>query len=132
LQALRLLFKKEKMKQSEYQEQCLIFEWAQAASGKYPELKYMFATLNGVRLPIGLAKKAKKQGNKRGVPDIILPVSTKKFKGLFIELKAGAGRASKEQRQYITFLTEQGYFADIRFGAKEAIDLIVDYLEGHL
>lgn len=118
------------MKASEYQEQCLIFEWAEAASSKYPELKYMFATLNGVRLPIGLAKKAKKQGNKRGVPDIILPVPTKNHKGLFIELKVGSGRASKEQIEYIKFLSDRGYFADVRFGAKEAIDLIVDYLEG--
>lgn len=117
------------MKQSEYQEQCIIFEWAAAVSGKYPDLKYMFATLNGIKLPIGLAKKAKKQGNKRGVPDIILPVANKKYKGLFIELKVEGGRASKEQKEYLKFLTAQGYFADIRFGSKEAIDLIIDYLE---
>lgn len=120
------------MKASEYEEQCAIFEWANTARGKYPELKYLFSTLNGVRLPVGLAVKAKKQGLIKGVPDLILPVVRSGYSGLFAELKVGKNKASKEQIEYITFLTGQGYFADVRYGATETIDLIVDYLEGNL
>jgi hypothetical protein len=120
------------MKKSEYEEQVLIFEWAQAAQTKYPELKYMFATLNGVKLNIGQAVKAKKSGLKAGVPDIILPVVRNGYSGLFIELKVNSNKASKEQINFINFLTGQGYFADVRFGATEAVDLIIDYLEGHI
>lgn len=116
-------------KVSEHQEQCAIFKWAGFNCGRYPALKYMFGTLNGVRLPIVLAAKAKRSGNKRGVPDIILPYNNGKYAGLYIELKIPGGRVSKEQKDYINFLKKQGYYADVRVGSVEAIDLITDYME---
>lgn len=50
-------------KLSEHQEQCIIFEWAKIMSSQYPELKLLNASLNGVRLSIGQATKAKRSGN---------------------------------------------------------------------
>lgn len=117
---------------SEHQEQCEIFKWAKLMEGKYPELKYMFGTLNGVKLTIGQATKAKRGGNKKGVCDIVWPYSNGKYSGLFIELKVGKNTASKEQRDFIKFTRDQGYYSDVRYGSKEAIDLIIDYIEGHI
>ena len=115
---------------SEHHEQVTIFKWAKQMEGKYPALKYIFGTLNGVPLKIHQAAKAKRAGNKQGVPDIIFPYNNGKYPGLYIELKIPGGRVSKEQREYISFLKSQGYLADVRVGSVEAIDLIIDYLEG--
>lgn len=58
---------------------------------KYPELWLLNGSLNGVRLSIGQAVKAKRCGEKRGFPDIFLPVARKGFHGLAIELKKKKG-----------------------------------------
>ena len=52
--------------------------------------------------------------------------------GLFIELKIPGGKVSKEQKEYINYLKTQGYYADVRVGSMEAIDLITDYMENLL
>ena len=87
------------MKQNEYLEQCAVFEWSALQSKKYPELALLFAVPNGLKLPIGLAVKAKRQGVKSGVPDMILPVARMKFHGLFIEMKIKGGKVSDTQLQ---------------------------------
>jgi len=117
---------------TEYSEQVAIFKWAKLHENKYPMLKYMFATLNGVKLSIFQAKKAKAGGNRKGVPDIILPYDNGKYNGLYLELKIEGGRPTKEQREYIRFLKTNNYYSDVRYGFEEAIDLIKDYIEGNL
>lgn len=124
-----LSFEKLRKIPSEYQEQCDLFEWAELNLKKQPCLKYMFATMNGVKLSIGQASKAKKSGNKRGVPDIILPFPSKHYHGLFIELKRSKGGVvSKEQKEFLEYLNSVGYLAVVCRGAKEAIECIVEYL----
>jgi len=48
---------------SEYQEQCAIFDFVQImiTTGQYPELRLLNGSLNGVKLSIGQAVKAKKK-----------------------------------------------------------------------
>jgi hypothetical protein len=125
-----MALKKVVKKISEHDEQVLVFEWAKLSTGKYPFLGYMFGTLNGVKLSIGQAVKAKRSGNTKGVPDIILPYPNGKYYGLYIELKVGKNKPSKEQKEYIEYLNSVGYFADVRYGSTEAIDLIKDYIQG--
>ena len=117
---------------SEYTEQVAIFQWAQLSESKYPQLKYMFSTLNGIRLTIGQARKAKASGNRKGPPDIILPFSNDKYSGLWIELKYGKNKASKEQLEFIEFLKSNGYYAEVITGAAKAIETIKKYLENEL
>ena len=50
---------------------------------------------------IRTAANLKKEGVKRGVPDICLPVSRGKYHGLYIEMKAGKNKPSKEQKEWI-------------------------------
>jgi hypothetical protein len=119
------------MKQEEHDTQCEIFRWAETEMVRHPELKYMFSTLNGVRLNIGQAVKAKKAGNKKGVPDIWLPVKRGQYSGLVIELKkAVGGTVSKEQANWLGFLGGQCYRAVVRHGFMDAITEIIDYLKG--
>lgn len=115
-------------KVSEHQEQCAIFEWRNMHLKKYPALNMMFSTLNGVRLNIGQAVKAKKSGNISGVPDIILLYPSCEYRGLFIELKVPGGKVSHSQKIWIANLARLGYFARVCYGSEEAIQLIKDYL----
>jgi len=118
------------MKQNEYQTQVQIFEWAKLMEGKYPELKLLNASLNGVRMTVGQAKKMKRAGMKKGYPDLFLPIPREGFHGLFIELKVKGGRLSKEQRDWLRALNNQGYYACVCYGFNAATDTIKNYLDG--
>ena len=118
------------MKQSEHQVQVQLFEWAQLQAGKYPELELLNGSLNGVRLRIGQAVKAKRGGMKRGYPDIFLPIRRGQYSGLFIELKIDRNKPSLEQRDWISALRGQGYKAEVCWGFDEAKDMILNYVAG--
>jgi VRR-NUC domain len=116
------------MPRNEYAQQVALFEWAGWNVGRYPELKWLNGSLNGVRLPPGLAKKMKAAGLKAGIPDIDLPVRRGEFCGLRIELKDKGGRLSGPQGECLDFLNEQGYMACVCVGADAAISTIESYL----
>lgn len=110
-------------------EQEQIFKWAKANQIKFPELQLLNASLNGVRLSRGQRVKMKRQGMRKGYPDIFLPVPTHQYAGLFIELKrVKGGYASKEQQEWIAQLLRQKYKALVAKGHEEAIDIIKSYL----
>lgn len=115
---------------TEHQEQCVIFQWADLQAAKYPCLRFMYASLVGVNLRPHQAASAKRQGVRKGQPDICLPYPVKDFHGLYIELKVGNNKPTKEQVEYIDYLKSVGYRVEVAYGSKEAIDFITDYLEG--
>jgi hypothetical protein len=116
---------------SEFQEQVLIFQWAALMSVQRPELKLLNSSLNGVRLTIGQAKKAKRAGMKKGYPDIFLPVPRGIFHGLFIELKKkGGSKPTKEQAEWLSELVGWGYDCYCCKGSRAAISTIESYLNG--
>lgn len=117
---------------SEYQEQCALFEWAEKSQSTYPQLANMFATLNGIRLPIGLAVKAKKQGNRKGVPDVLLDFPVGVYNGLRIEMKVGKNKQTREQIEWANRLKASGYYVGVCYGWEEAKTLIINYLRGNL
>jgi len=114
--------------QPEFDYQCAIFQWRKFQLNVYPELKYMFSTLNGVRVSIGTATKMKRAGMTRGIVDIILPAKNKYYSSLFVELKHGDNKPSKDQLDYISFLNKQGHLALVCWGFEEAINVIENYL----
>lgn len=121
--------KKTRLVPTELQEQIAIFQWVELMKGKYPMLKYMNSSLNGVRLTIGQASLAKKSGMVKGYPDIFLPYNNGTHNGLFIELKRiKGGVVSAEQKDFITFLNAQGYLAVVCKGSQDAINEIKTYL----
>ena len=127
--------KKEKKEMSEawYSEawhQKQIFRWARANQIRHPELQLLNSSLNGVRLPISLAKKMKAQGMKKGYPDIFLPVPKNNYHGLFIELKKETGgKVSVDQIRWLEKLSELGYYTTVQYGYKQTIEKIKQYLE---
>lgn len=116
----------------EFDEQCFIFEWRKYAVKQYPELRLLYATLNGVRVPIGLATKMKRAGMTKGVSDIVLPVARGGHFGFYCELKreTGAYKApTDEQIDYQLLLEEQNYYAVTCKGAKACIAQLEAYLQ---
>jgi hypothetical protein len=120
-----------------HDEQAAIFERARWYAGQHPELDLLFAVPNGAKLPFTgkgkhrwspEAQRLKKEGLRRGVPDMCLPVARLGYHGLFIELKYGDNKPSCDQAEYLDRLTEQGYLAVVCWGSNEAWNIICEYL----
>lgn len=110
---------------------------------QYPDVIFTFDA-SGLRLPIGLAKKAKRMRSGRGMPDMMIfkpkydTTVLIPFYGLFIEIKVARSEVylkddttlkkdkhTKEQLGAIEALADQGYYATFGFGfdgCKEIID----------
>ncbi len=113
----------------EEREQARFVKWCRANQIKYPDLRWLVASLNGVRLTVGVRTKAKKSGMNRGFPDLQLPVRNNIYSGLFIEMKRkDGGSISKDQKLWIKHLKSQGYCVKVCRGHIEAKDLIKKYL----
>lgn len=114
---------------SEGVEQATLFSWAKMQEHRWPELRLLFHIPNGGSRGKVEAARFKAEGVKPGVPDLFLPVARGRYHGLFIEMKRRkGGRASEEQKAWITELRKQGYVAEICRGWQEAADLIAEYL----
>ena len=110
---------------SEHDAQVALFEWA----AHVPELEWMFAIPNGTRTSMGIARRMKAEGVKKGISDICLPLPRGGSCGLFIEMKSGTGSASPEQKAFITAMREAGYLAYICRGFDAARAVILQYLD---
>lgn len=119
---------KSQPQQLEHQEQVKLFEMAEQAKAAYPELELLNGSLNGVRLTIGQAKKAKRAGMRRGYPDVFLPAPRGGYAGLYIEMKTKDGRIRPEQQKWLVRLEQQDYCCKVCYSAVEAWDVIIDYL----
>lgn len=114
---------------TEAEEQMCIFRWAAEEQARRPELALMYHVPNGGKRDIGTAKKFKLEGVKAGVPDIVLPVSRGGYHGLYIELKVGKNKPSKEQQEWLHRLEAEGYYTTWCIGSKQAIEEIQNYLQ---
>lgn len=117
----------------EHQEQEALFQWAAWASAGHPELNLLHhnpmgsgAAFGSKTFRLALARR----GGKGGVPDLFLPVARCGFHGLWIELKVGKNKPSKNQLWWLNELAGQGYKAVVCYGWESAKDEILRYLKG--
>ena len=116
---------------TENAEQAALFQWAEYAKCKYPELGLMYAIANGGKRDKITAVTLQRTGVKPGVPDVCLPVPRGQHGSLYVEMKVvNGGRVSKEQKEWIKNLTEAGNRAVVCKGWEAARDTIMDYLGG--
>lgn len=116
---------------TEAQEQKALFEWAEYAKGRHPELALLYHIPNEARRSYALGREMKAQGLKSGVPDLCLPVPRGGFGALYIEMKRRKeGRLSDNQRGWLKGLKRVGNRAVVCKGWEEARDVILDYLKG--
>jgi hypothetical protein len=115
-------------KKCEHTEQVALINWARASEGKYPELRNLFAIPNGGARHLVVAKKLKAEGVRKGVLDLFLGHPMEKYSGLFIEMKFGKNKLTKEQKEWIERLTQAGYKCSVCYSFEEARDEILNYL----
>ena len=114
---------------SEAMEQEAFIQWCEWQQRKYPELKLIFHIPNGGSRNRLEAIHLKRQGVKAGVPDLCLPVPRNGFHGLYIEMKYGKNKTTEKQEEWLKALKEQGYFVAVCYGAYEAEQVIIKYLQ---
>ena len=116
---------------TEYDEQSALMEWAELAKRKFPELAWLHASNNGVRVTVGTAVKMKKAGMKSGIPDLELPAARKGYHSLYIEMKrVKGGRVDPDQEACHAYLRDAGYHVVVCKGWESARDVLLDYLQG--
>ena len=70
----------------------------------------------------------RRQGLRKGFPDLVIPVARGKYHSLYIEMKDFGGKPTKEQADWIWKLREEGMCAYVCVGADSAIALIERYM----
>ncbi len=113
---------------SEFSEQCAVITWARLNESRYPCLRWLHCSLNGVKLTKGQAIKAKAAGMTAGILDLFLPYPHKEWAGLYIELKVGRNNTTPEQNEFILWARENRYCACVARGFEQAVSIIEDYL----
>ncbi len=119
---------------SEHIEQKSLIAWSNLQSGKYPELKLLFAIPNGANMGgnttqrIVNAKKMKSEGLRPGVPDLFLPVARGYHYGLFIEMKFDRNTLSDNQSWWLEKLQKEGYCTHVCYSFEIAKKVILEYL----
>lgn len=114
--------------QHEACEQVKLFQWAQFMTAKHPELELMFHIPNGGSRNKLEAANLKRQGVKSGVPDICLPIPSKGYHGLYIEMKYGKNKPTDNQKKYLNNLSRQGYAVAVCYSWEKAAKVICKYL----
>lgn len=78
----------------------------------------------------GQIKFMKKQGIKKGHPDLIIEEPSGNYQILFIELKTMSGRLKDCQKKWLKKKKEQGYAVSVSYGYFDTIYKIKKYLAG--
>lgn len=119
------------MKRSETTEQIKLFNWANNNLTALPCLALMYHVPNEGKRSNGAVLKA--MGMKNGVPDVVLPVASHNihgdFHGLYLEMKYGKNKATKEQKVFMELLEQQGYKTAVCYSFEEAKEEILRYLQ---
>ena len=95
------------------------------------DMKKRFAALGYYSYSNKKISAAKRQGNRRGVCDVVLPARSADGQhcGLYLELKREkGGRLSDEQEAFLAGVITEGYQGVVARGHREAIDQIKHYL----
>jgi hypothetical protein len=112
----------------EHEIQETVFQWIDVHRGQHPELRWVHAIPNGEKRPPRTGAQLKRQGVRRGVPDISCPVPRHGFHGLYIEVKTLSGELSGEQEEWIDGLRSMGYKADVLRSVPSICGRLVEYL----
>lgn len=122
---------------SEHAHQRAFFGWLNHfALTTYPDAKYAFAIPNGGKRDPITAARLKAEGVKAGVPDICYPIPSIRqdavYHSLYVEMKAGSGRASADQGEWHSLLRRNGNAVAVCWGWRSAVQCFNDYVFGRL
>jgi hypothetical protein len=121
------------MKVSEHQEQVALVSWFRLA---FPKFKiHLFAIPNGAHLAGDARLRAikmnamKSEGFTSGVSDLFLMIPKNGYHGLWIEMKAKAGKVSDNQKEFMAAANAMNYKTIVCFGFDDAKIKIEEYLK---
>jgi hypothetical protein len=124
----------------EYEEQKNLMVWWNQIKYYYklPEHYLLWANRQTHKLTIMQQKRASDEGMLKGIPDLTLAVPNENSHGLYIEMKAPnlkpktdrsvKGGCSDEQLEIHKHLRLCGYQVSVCYSAKEAQEIILNYL----
>ena len=76
---------------------------------------------------LSYAARMKRMGLRSGFPDLLVPLARGGYHGLFIEMKYGKNKTTKEQKEWLELLSAEGYACAVCYNAAEAIKTIESY-----
>ncbi len=110
-------------------EQVALFDWAGANRVPHPDLQWLYAIPNGGKRSKVTAARLKREGVKRGYPDIGLDVARGGYLGLRIEMKRRKkSHTSEDQLTWHRRLWAQGYRVVVVKGWEIAAAELLAYL----
>lgn len=115
---------------TEAQHQAAVIKWSQQPHirSQWPELALLFHIKNETIADAKQIAIDKRQGVKKGVPDLCLPIPHGQYHSLYIEMKTDTGRASPEQKWWGEQLAAQGFFWKVCHGWQSAVAVLEWYL----
>lgn len=116
------------IKISEHDHQKSLVHWAKLASGKYPQLKLLYAIPNAAKRSPKIAAMMKAEGLQSGVPDLCLPIGNGAYLSLYIEMKTKGGKVTENQNNWHEALKSAGHKVAVCWSFEEARNVIVEYL----
>ncbi len=76
---------------------------------------------------LSYAARMKRMGLRSGFPDLFVTLARGGYHGLFIEMKYGKNKTTKEQKEWLELLSTEGYACAVCYNAAEAIKVIENY-----
>ena len=116
------------MKASETTEQIKLFQWAKSNEQFIPELKLIYHVPNEGKRKQSTGEILKAAGLRAGVPDVCLPVPRRGYAGLYIEMKYGKNKPTKDQTDYMDGLRNENNYVQVAYSADAAREIIRHYL----
>jgi hypothetical protein len=116
---------KQKMKNQESKLQQACVTWFRL---QYPN-KIIFAIPNGGNRNVITATILKREGTLKGCPDLFISEPNKHYPGLFIEMKHGKNKPSKEQIDIMDKLRDRGYQVELCYSFDTFVEMVKKYLD---
>lgn len=117
----------------EAQHQAAYFQILALNEKKYPQLKWIHASMNGASASSkAAAGQRKAQGQKAGVADIFIPVCMQIGRqvhwGAWLELKIKPNRLSTAQKEFLEAMENAGYWPRTAWSVDELCSYTEEYL----
>lgn len=95
---------------------------------QYPQ-HIIYAVPNGGARNPTTGAMLKREGVRRGIPDLCIPIARGGYNSLYIELKNGkAGRLSDEQKNVIDYLRRQGHKVEVARDFEGFREIVNNYI----
>ena len=113
---------------SESAEQIALFDLLRAYQSQHDELRWIYSIANGGHRHKLTAVKMSREGVKRGVWDIHVPIPKGIYSGMWIEMKFGRNKLTDDQKAFGRAMTIYGHKTAVCYSWTEAANEIFGYL----